>query len=687
MSELIHENSDLLHEVIYEIVDDAQDIKYPIQRVVDFLLTEGYMISKFESTKTSYILYKGNAKTTVTENFISFEKLEQNERERYKQNFYKYLISRSKIFYQSALQNAKAAKINLIQNQRRTCVSNMYYSLHNSFASLVEFYKSDLVIEHNLLELENEKDDEAKLEHFIPKGLEVFLTNIDDILDAEKEEFINNERMNVGRIKSFENPFSWIIPLFTNWFEKKQFLEIINTMKEVLYKINLDNYAVDDSFRRTKFEQQLKENLIQIRETCSTDDCPDNKSASLILAAFLAYAYMLRQSADYDSLFEIKIPHQDIINWTIISSNFLNIVSEFLLENNNNSVERIQKLDAESSTEILRSADTDLQNSIMTMTGIIIDKEFDLIQVIKKLYTQKGYKMINQRGRISHLNNGTDYISICRLIFSTSLESFISISKQGLFRIDIVLSDEQMDRDYVKGVNQYYLEQLIHQDIIEKDLLNVVSKNANIVRGIPTTPQFSSLNYLDLVVGVHERIQRRIFSRTKRFIDELAYSKSSDSLILKSLLSMNKSDFKRRFKSRYFVSSFSRNITTNENITTQNLLLIIFCSYNDLHLENDIHSEMVDIKEKMYKNFTEEFPNTSFHLEFIFLSESENRQLVEEDYSFFEVHLDKNIEKYEKLYISNQDIKSTEDLSMELEVLTDVDESDDIIVEELEDGE
>ncbi|MBP1080970.1 hypothetical protein ACFFJQ_06505 [Bacillus capparidis] len=675
MNELIIENSDLLHEVIYVIDDDAQEIKYPIQRVVDFLLSEGYLISKSESKRTSFVLYKNKVKTTITENFISFQKLEQVYRERYKQNFYKYLISRSKIYYQSALQNAKASKINLIQNQRRTCVSNMYYSLHNSFASMVEFYKTEKVIDKSILELDNTNEDETKLEHFTPIALEAFKNNIDEILISGKEDFISRQEMNAGRMKSFENPFTWIFPLFSELFKEEKFTEMVETMVESLNKVNIENLGIDTSSRCSSFEIQLKLILKEIRESSKEDRISNpQKYSCLNMAAFFAYGYMLRQSADYDSLFEVKIPHQDIINWTIITSNFLNFVSGFLSENYNEFSGRVQKLDAESSTEILKSLDNDSLNTVMTMTGIIIDKDFNLIDIIKNLYSQKGYNMINQRGMITELSENTDNITICRLLFSTPLECFISISSQGLFRVDIVLSDTTIDTKFSKGINQFYLEKLIHEEIIQKDLLSVVSKNAKIVRGIPSTPQYNSLGYLDLVLGIHEGIKFKFVSKINKYLRDFTEKISNEKFVINSDFSINsleKLKFISRQNSILFVPRSPRRrevINQIENGLTDKLLFIFF--YTDSEISSNI-------KESLETKICKEYPKLDFKVEFVQITDVETRQLIEEDYSYFEVKIKNLMEKF-------GNSQNSDEFKQQIEELIESETEDELEIEGLE---
>ncbi|NRG29173.1 hypothetical protein HRF69_18850, partial [Bacillus circulans] len=53
MESVIIEKSDLLHETIFEISENVQDIKFPIQRVVTYLIDEGYVVNNSETTTTA----------------------------------------------------------------------------------------------------------------------------------------------------------------------------------------------------------------------------------------------------------------------------------------------------------------------------------------------------------------------------------------------------------------------------------------------------------------------------------------------------------------------------------------------------------------------------------------------------------------------------------------------------------
>ncbi len=135
MDSIINIKKDEMHKAIFEVIENT-DIQFPLIRVKNFLVDQGFTFKEYESTEEILILSRNGKRAIVCPYAISFQELEDREEEKFNQVFNSYIISRSKIFFESAIQNQKASKINLIQNQRRTCVSNMYYSIHNCFCRI-----------------------------------------------------------------------------------------------------------------------------------------------------------------------------------------------------------------------------------------------------------------------------------------------------------------------------------------------------------------------------------------------------------------------------------------------------------------------------------------------------------------------------------------------------------------------
>lgn len=530
---IIDMKSNFIYQVIYSVQDKEHELKFPIEKIEQYLTTEGYKKLSLESNKSLIVMTKDGYKVFIGEKSICFEVLSEEVKEKYNQKFTSFVILRYKIFSDATLQNIESAKINLIQNKLRTCVSNMYYSLHNGISAMVEYYKlmSD---NNNLLEAINEElDDEAFLGHFTPAAFKVFLSNIDDICKEGKDEYLINNKLKSGRMKSYNNPFSWIFPLFydniINFENKENELktlldDIVNSVKD----ISLDNMAVDDTQKRSNFEKELKYSLEIVKEIIRTEEKNSQKYIIAVLAGYFSYAYMLRQLGDYDSLFEIKVKHKDIIRWTITSAQFIDIILKDLNINVNQYKNKIQVINARSSKGILNELYMATDMDLMTITGIIIDRNFNLINCVKKLHKKQGYTLFNQRNEIPNIDENPAGITLSKNIARTPYKCFISISDNGIFRIDTVLSDYR-DNRIRKTINTSYLEKFIHKEILEEDFQKLLSEQGNIVVGTPIIYENEKYSKLQLLVKTHEMIEHRynmiISETTEKIANELSDGK------------------------------------------------------------------------------------------------------------------------------------------------------------------
>ncbi|MGQ7886814.1 hypothetical protein [Paenibacillus sp. WC2504] len=612
---IIQEDSDFLHEVIFRLDNKIQDVKFPINRVSEYLVSEGYIVDSVLNNSRDATLFKDGKKVLVSNNAICFEKIDSTEKEKYKQKFFTYIISRSKIFFQSVLQNEKSSRINLIQNQLRTCVSNMYYTLHNSFASMVEYYKAEYLINQDLKEIWNKNDDEeTMLGHFVPDALKVTLKKMKIIIESDKESCLQGDTLKSGKLKSYQNPFSWINPIFFDWYDQEDFKLLIESMADALKNIYMENIGVDETHKRSNFERQLKDALLEVQEIINNKEKSSREYIIATLSGFLGYAYMLRQLGDYDSLFEMKTSQKDIINWTIITSNFVNLVIKYLNEKNEESINRVQKLDAVSSTEILQSIDIETDTLIMTMTGIIIDNEFNMIDLIKKLYSQQGYKILDHKGKVPRLTDETNEITIRREFPGTTLVCYISFSIQGMFRIDVL--NPNSNGRFRDSVNLFYLEKLIDHEVIERDLLLSVSDKAIVVRGIPTTHgSDNTYKYIDILLGVHPMIERQISSSVFRQMDTFAEMFSDESISILNYFNSNLDVVLLDSRVRYVIRRIS-----HEDIGKK-VLLNLFIA-NNFDRTNEIKNKV--IKEQLSRH-----PDIELIIEYIYLSEAEIRQFIE----------------------------------------------------------
>lgn len=639
---IIQEDHDIIHQVIFRLQNLNVELKFPIKRISDYLTQQGYIQDYRSTSRVIIVLYKDGKKVTVTEAAICFEELDSSTKEKYKQKFYSYIISRSKIFFESALQNNKASKINLIQSQLRTCVSNMYYTLHNSLASMVEYYKTEHLTNEEIREnWGNNDDEETMLGHFIPDALKVFINNIDFIINSEKEECLQNDIMKCGKLKSYQNPFSWLYPIFCDSLEQAEFQTIVESMAEILKKISMENIGVDETQRRSAFEKHLKESLEEIQLFLNRDTLEREKYYLLTISGFFGYAYMLRQLGDYDSLFDMKTSKRDIINWTIITSNFVSYVINYLNENNNETINRIEKLDAISSPEIISLGDLDTDMMAMTLTGIIIEYDFNFVNVIKNLYSRHGYTVLDHKGIVSSFTNESNEITMYKTIDMAPLECYITISNQGIFRIDIrVVGRKYMS--FKEAINHHYLEKYVEYDILEKNLMVSVSERALLVRGIPTTyGNHINLNYIELLTGIHPFVDQQIRFRLRRKLDEFDKNTSEEGVLTRSYFSLDFNEDVLNARVKYFL----RNREELSNLKINSVLLIVFST-------RSIINNMDEVITGVKCDFNEKIPNISFNIEQVFLSESDIKQiLVQKDYSKLEF----NIIELKKKYYTPQD--------------------------------
>ena len=334
-------------------------------------------------------------------------------------------------------------------------------------------------------------------------------------------------------MKSYNNPFSWIYPLFYDKiisFEDKsnEFNILLEDMANSIKDISLDNMAVDDTQKRSNFEKELKYSLEIVKDIIKNEEKNSHKYIIAVLAGYFSYAYMLRQLGDYDSLFEIKVKHKDIIRWTITSSQFINIILEDLNINIDQYKNKIQVINARSLKGTLNELYMPTDMDLMTITGIIIDRNFNLIEYIKKLHKKQGYTLFNQRNEIPNIDENSQGITLSKNISSTPYKCFISISDSGIFRIDIVLSDYK-DNRIRKTINTSYLEKFIYKEILEEDFQRLLSDQGNIVVGTSIIYENEKYSKLQLLVKTHGMIERRyhriISETTENIANELSNEK------------------------------------------------------------------------------------------------------------------------------------------------------------------
>jgi len=519
----------------------------------------------------------------------------------------------------------------------------MYYSLHNGISAMVEYYKL-MNDNNNLLEAINEElDDEAFLGHFTPAAFKVFLSNIDDICKEDKNEYLINDKLKSGRMKSYNNPFSWIFPLFYNKiinFENKEteLTILLDDMVNSVKDISLDNIAVDDTQKRSNFEKELKYSLEIVKEIIITEEKNSQKYIIAVLAGYFSYAYMLRQLGDYDSLFEIKVKHKDIIRWTITSSQFIDIILKDLNINVNQYKNKIQVINARSSKGTLNELYMATDMDLMTITGIIIDRNFNLIDYVKKLHKKQGYTLFNQRNEIPNIDENSPGITLSKNIASTPYKCFISISDSGIFRIDIALLDYR-DNRIKKTINTSYLEKFMYKEILEEDFQRLLSGQGNIVVGTPIIYENEKYSKLQLLAKTHEIIERRYHISISETAEKIANELSDEKVLIVPYVYLFRDE--QRILIPTLMNKFRRVKRNIENFNSD--VQIVFVMLSDSDIENfEIEIDKISRRLEEYEGI-----RNSIAFQYIKMTDDKIKQILQWDDSDIRNSFKNIIESYE----------------------------------------
>jgi hypothetical protein len=192
-------------------------LNFPKRKVAEILETMGF-INKTGFIRKEFIeLRKESNRCYLTDKEIVFtERLTTKEKDSLHAQLFNLLVTRVRVFNQAALQKCEASKINLLQNQRRACVSDAYYGCFTAFGSLIEYIKhnhlNELFCEINEKALDDDKEDKRK--HFTPEVAEKVCQCFNELICHLEG---GNVKLSIdtcdfsSKKLSRKNPFIWII--------------------------------------------------------------------------------------------------------------------------------------------------------------------------------------------------------------------------------------------------------------------------------------------------------------------------------------------------------------------------------------------------------------------------------------------------------------------------------------------
>jgi hypothetical protein len=230
----------MTHEIIYVsfedliypvklIVDQNIVSKLPITRVAEVLERFGFTsadigdVNTRSSSRHTGIdclrLTRDSIRCQVTEAEVVFsEAIADDQIERIKAEMHALLVTRVEILSNAAEQNSSSALINLLQNQRRACVSDMYYALHNAIAAIQEYYLFRGELDQARIPEELSRDtveQESRLGHCSPFVAEPIINtdHLKLLWETDLEDILTNSNLRANRDardrEPHRNPFVW----------------------------------------------------------------------------------------------------------------------------------------------------------------------------------------------------------------------------------------------------------------------------------------------------------------------------------------------------------------------------------------------------------------------------------------------------------------------------------------------
>lgn len=524
------------HDDLYPlkfIINEAVELKFPKRRVVTLLEEMGFrIIGKYVYREKIIELRLNTHRAFLTERELLFsEDLPTRAKDSLQANLYSLLVQRITILNQAAHQNAEAAKINLLQSQRRASVSDAYYAIFTAFGSLIEYTKHNYsAIFNDVTEGSFDVDPEDKRNHFTPEEASKIQNRILGIVSDVQSKLVNiNERVLSFNFEnnlslSRTNSFVWVIIticfLFENFGSENQtglatdevdeineespnenlegkderldsdamgqfmnegfavnFATLLDSLTELINSVNIESFAIGVSGREG-FEENFSEVFNLLRADANRSDSELVKSCSVVCLFFL-YTYALRQMADYEVSFDSRINIEQIAELCHCTDIFVKSVSLFT-EKNKQELCKIQRINSQCSPNIINNYQrySDTEQSIFFIGGIATRAKIDIAKTAKYILKNSAYRPVIINGVIYNNQDGNSVVVERKLTF-LPVNLRIIISDAGSFWVEVVVGTalsvrKRMPQEYVQRLNQNAVEKFIVDYIIPYEVLPAI---------------------------------------------------------------------------------------------------------------------------------------------------------------------------------------------------------------------
>lgn len=580
----------MAHEILYV---ERGDIIYPVKLIVDAKIDSRLSLRAVEQTLTQFgfispdisdvrgvegvprsadmhyaAMIRGDTICQFSPTEVAFSNpITDEEIERIRTEIHALLVTRVEILSGAAEQNASSALINLLQNQRRACVSDMYYASHNAIAALQEYFLLQGRLDHtriNIDELSREASgDESRLGHCSPAVARpiVSVDHLRLLWESDTEDILCHPDLQASKDvrdrQPHRSPYVWLSIMLkrlltptdskpeTEPGRRATFLERRHQVRESLHQevVDLVKQAAQklDSLeleplglggKNEEVEKDFKKVYTDIRHLLTKELKSDDVEAQhhksvLALAGFLMFSQIMRLSGDYDSSFEIKIRLQDIVDWTLLSVRLVSLVIAFVRGERISVRSCIEPLPTRCDRRLLGVSEP-LEGSriVASLGGAIRAPGFDLLRTARELHRSRGYSLTQADGRTQRVDHSTEEVTLWKRIPGfTQLVCFITLNHIGLYWIEVADSPfRSTERSSPRRfVNTYYLNLIIDRVFIGGDLLPCLPSGSIVYRAVSESPQLddeasyamllSNLVYGPYVTMHLRRVVDRIFSQ------------------------------------------------------------------------------------------------------------------------------------------------------------------------------
>lgn len=528
-------------------INPETDLKFPRRRVSELLAHFGYLESRSGYLPGKVVEFRNNngGRAFLTDTEIVFSQpLSPKAEEQLRAQLFSILIDRIWILNQAARQNAEAAKLNLLQNQRRACASDAYYALFLALGSLIDHVKQSCPNQafSTITDGALEEDPEDKREHLTPECAEPIADHwnciANAVLDGQVELHLTDCVVSQFRV-SRKNPFAWLMIAGAQMFRavdtqetsspedideenqeqarspqrtandvdiKELFTAFVVAAHDMIVDVDLDRFAIGVSGRE-RFEQHFSRVFEQLRTHVhagfSSNDPRELKAAQLaLLCCVFLYAYTLRQMADYEASFDTRIGIQTVAQICRLTDLFVGIVETLTTRGTRVYTRKpVEQLNVFCSPDVVGDVarSSDPTQVLYSVGGVIVTKNLDTATLANRLLAHRAYSPALTPTGLARFDS-KEPLLVNRALPLTGVVLRIAITPAGAIWIDLVPSQNRFYREIEpEEINPYVFNRMVAEYILPNEVLPHLPEDATVFMGTVRMQADTPVSLIDYV--------------------------------------------------------------------------------------------------------------------------------------------------------------------------------------------